>query len=200
MKMNLKAPIALVLISLAALSLTGCTASQQASQEVNTKAENRSPYMPQNDVEYNNYNAAQKMYDDPNSIIWCTTSFPNNSSPLVTIPIRSKLTSSSVSYFRGTDSSGYDQRSVDGMYHGNPPGYRYGFTPSGDYVDFFGLNVLCSSKLQNYQRQETKVSITGNSDAVTQAQKDAEEALKRGDTSKATQLLQDAVKNAGATK
>ena len=197
--MNKKTKMALAFAGIAVLaaSTSGCTASESARQEVNHKANERAPYLPVNDVEFENYNKAQELFDDPNSIIWCTSTLPNDSSPIFTVPIRGKLTSSSTSYFRGTDSSGFEERSVDGMYHGNPPAYRFGFTPTGDYISFEGMSAYCSSKMDSFQRQETYISVDPGSDAVTDAQKKAEEALKAGNADEAMRLLSEATKDLG---
>lgn len=189
-------PAAAALVATMVL-LSGCTASQEARNEVNHKANDRAPYLPVNDVEYENYNKAQELFDDPNSILWCTSTLPNDSSPIFTVPIRGKLTSSSTSYFAGTNSSGIEERSVDGMYHGSPPAYRFGFTPLGDYISFEGMEVYCSSKMDSFQRQETYISVDQGSDAVTDAQLAAEAALKAGKPDEAMRLLSDATADLG---
>lgn len=178
-------------------ALSGCNASQEALKEVNIKANDRAPYLPKNDVEFENYNKAQELFDDPNSIIWCTSTLPNDSSPIFTVPIRGKLTSSSTSYFAGTDTNGNEERSVDGMYHGSPPAYRFGFTPMGDYVSFEGMAAYCSSKMDSFQRQQTYISVDPESDAVTEAQKQAEAALKSGNPDEAMRLLSEATADMG---
>lgn len=139
-----------------------------------------------NNTEYHNYYNAQKLYDDPTTIIWCTTTWGNANSPLVTVPIAGKLTSSSVSLLPSTvvqdadssDSLSYfpEQVSVDGMYHGSPPPYRYGFTPGGQYVDFFNMPTLCTTQLTKFQRQSSNVTVTNDATADA-AQKLAQTAL-----------------------
>lgn len=183
-----KKSIAIVGASVLLLSMAACTPSQKAGQEINNAAENRSPYIPKNSVEYDNYNKAQELFDNPSAIIWCTA-FPNGgSAPVITTPIKGKLTSSSTSYFAGSDANG-ENRSVDGMYHGNPPGYRFGFTPGGAYVSFEGgINVICTTQLTEFQRQKTFVSIDN---LVSDNQKAAENALKTGDSQKAVELLKE---------
>lgn len=185
-------------LAMLVLTASGCESAQQAAaREVSSKAVDRAPYLPENDVEFENYNQAQELFDDPNSIIWCTSSFPNDSSPIFTVPIRGKLTSSSTSYFAGTNSSGVEERSVDGMFHGSPPPYRFGFTPAGVYASFEGMSAYCSSQLDSFQREQTYISVAPESDAVTEAQKQAEAAMKAGDTEKAMQLLTDATDGMG---
>lgn len=159
--------------------------------------DDRQPPQVTGDAEYNNYIRAQEeVYDDPSSIIWCTVYPENPSAPIFTVPVAGKLTSSSVSYFpnqtfaRG-DLGEYDgdflveAQSVDGMYHGTPPAYRYGFTPGGQYVDFANLPTFCTTSLTEFQRQTLKVAAVSD-DGVTQA---AEDALKAGDAEKAQEIV-----------
>jgi len=146
-----------------------------------------------------NYNQAQRLYASKTSIIWCTTTWGNPSAPMVTIPIQSKLTSSSVSFYpssrayRGgadhTDEYTPERRSVDGMYHGSPPPYRYGFTPGGQYVDFFNMPTLCTTALTKFQRQQTKLAITVDEAAKT-ADTQSQAALARGDHAEAQRILE----------
>lgn len=146
------------------------------------------------DTEYNNYMKAQKLYDDKASIIWCTATWSNSTAPIFTVPIAGKLTSSSVSYYPNQqvdyDSNGnvlIERKSVDGMYHGTPPPYRYGFTPGGQYVDFTGMETFCTTQLTSFQKQSIQVaSVDTAADAVTQK---AETLLKAGDAAGAQKLL-----------
>lgn len=186
--------------------LTGCgqegkeSAQDKVAKKVNKETRNREAYVPQHGVEFRNFNDAQKLYDSPNTIIWCSTTWGNASAPLVTIPVTGKLTSSSTSYLPPTawvDRGNYSwsevqQTSVDGMYHVNPPQYRYGFTPGGQYVDFFNMPTLCTTALTKFQRQTTKVSVSIDP-TVASAQKKAEAALRSGDKAGAEKLLEQAV-------
>lgn len=182
----------LLLAALVAVgALAGCTShhSPQASQEsqINRAAGDRVAYVPHHNVEFNNYNESQKLYDDPATIIWCTTTWGNPSAPMVSIPIAGKLTSSSTTFFNpshivysgDTGLTAIGSRSVDGMYHPNPPQYRFGFTPGGQYVDFFNMPTLCTTALTKFQRQQTKVSLTVDPTAE-HATKQAEAVLKAG--------------------
>ena len=191
---------AILAAMLSVAALAGCSAdvsqTDQSYKDIDQNAQNRQPYVPQNDVEYNNYNAAQQLYDNPNTIIWCTTAWTNPSAPLVTVPIRGKLTSSSVSYYPNTrvdNDQGADYnpelRSVDGMYHGSPPPYRYGFTPGGQYVDFSNMEVFCTTSLTKFQREQTTISVTVDS-TMDSAQAQAEQALANGDTQEAQRILE----------
>jgi hypothetical protein len=171
------------------------TRAEQLS-ESQSSFEGRTPPDVTGDAEYQNYIKAQEeVYDDPAGIIWCTVYPENPSAPIFTVPIAGKLTSSSVSYYpnysiqRQTygDSMGLAQvenQSVDGMYHGSPPPYRYGFTPGGQYADFFNLPTFCSTALTEFQRQTLSVAAVVD-DGVTEA---AEDALRNGDPQKAQEI------------
>lgn len=174
--------------------LAGCEGGdrEDAYRDVSKKAEAREPYIPKNSVEYDNYVRAQEVYDDPASILWCTTTWGNNSAPLVTVPVAGKLTSSSVSIFSNTHSDGAERVSVDGMYHGSPPPYRYGFTPGGQYVDLSGMPALCTTALTKFQRQSTEVNSTVDPSMVS-AQARAEAELKKGNPDKASEILAEAL-------
>jgi hypothetical protein len=74
------------------------------------------------------------------------------------------------------------------MYHGSPPPYRYGFTPGGQYMDFFNMPTLCTTALTSFQRQTTKVAITVDAQAKA-ADQAAEAALARGDRAGAQRAL-----------
>lgn len=187
---------AAALAAVTALTLTGCLeqtvqAKSYAAQE--KKASARSAPDVSGDTEYNNYTKAQLLYDDPTNILWCTGSFLNATSPIFTVAIAGKLTSSSVSYYPGQSveysANGNvltENRSVDGMYHGTPAAYRYGFTPSGQYVEFTNaLPVLCTTALTEFQRQSLSVAAPAD-DGVTAK---VEELLKNGDTAGAQALV-----------
>lgn len=196
---------ALPLAMLGALTLAACdettpapkTERQQVEEQKATRAD---VYIPQNNVEFNNYNKAQELYDNPSSIIWCTTTWGNASAPLVTVPVAGKLTSSSVSYFPNQETKRVDlgefdgdilveAPSVDGMYHGSPGPYRFGFTPGGQYVDFTNMPTFCTTALTEFQRQSTEVSIS-NDDVSASIQEQAEAALQSGDADEAQRLLE----------
>lgn len=187
----------IALVGLSACETYG-TETPTQQEQVEKKASSTKAYIPQNTVELDNYNAAQKVYDAKDSIIWCTTTWGNASAPLVTIPIRGKLTSSSVSYFPNNSVKTYgssgakspihvENRSVDGMFHGSPPAYRYGFTPGGQYVDFDGMPTFCTTALTSFQRQSTDVTIKFDGGAQQNA---AQDALKSGDPAAAEKALE----------
>lgn len=175
MKTRTKASIAAFVAVLGVLTLTASACSdttpkredQRASSEKNF--DDRTPPDVSGEVEYSNYIAAQELYDDPSSVIWCTMFPASPAAPIVTVPIRGKLTSSSVSYYPnmsaeqwswGSD-GGYmkENQSVDGMFHGSPPPYRYGFTPSGQYVDFFEIPTFCTTALTEFGRETLSVVL-----------------------------------------
>lgn len=169
--------------------------------EDSTQKQVFTPPLP-NSPDFRNYNQAQRLYASQTSIIWCTTTWGNPSAPMVTVPIQSKLTSSSVSIFpssrsyRGggdsTDEFTPERRSVDGMYHGSPPPYRYGFTPGGQYVDFFNMPTLCTTALTKFQRAETKLALAVD-DTAKAADLQAQAALRRGDHAQAQAILEAAL-------
>lgn len=179
--------------------LTACdgTPPTTEQEEVQKKAATQKAYIPKNSTELDNYNAAQKVYDDPNSIQWCTA-FPSSpSAPIITVPIAGKLTTSGTSYFNpqeaGWNSSGgtyvLPTRSVDGLFHGESH-YRYGFSPAGVMFDFSNsMELLCSTGLTEYSRQNTFVEGVDTSGDMDAKQKKAEAALKAGDGDKAADIL-----------
>lgn len=187
----------LAVLLVAMFFLTACDQGRTSDeQKVNNRAKKMHPYLPQHHVEADNYNRAQQLYDTPSTIIWCSTTWGNASAPIVTVPIAGKLTSSSTTFFSPErwdgDSDGnvvLPNRSVDGLYHPNPPQYRYGFTPGGQYVDFFGMPTLCTTALTKFQRQETKVSLSVDPKDKA-ADSAAQAALKRGDKATAERILE----------
>lgn len=175
--MNKRSKAALVgfaaILGILVLSASSCsTATPKRADQLQESQKNfdaRTPPEVSGDVEYNNYIQAQELYDDPSSVIWCTM-FPNSpTAPVVTVPIRGKLTSSSVSYYPNLSpeqwswgsEGGYMQenQSVDGMFHGSPPPYRYGFTPTGQYVDFFDIPTFCTTALTEFGQQTLSIVL-----------------------------------------
>lgn len=181
-------------LTLGAAGCPGSTPQSNQSQQVDKRAENRQAYLPVHDVEFNNFDRAQKIYDSPSTIQFCSTTWGNPSAPIVTIPVAGKLTSSSVSVFstegHSTTDSGvysFEKRSVDGMFHGTPPPYRYGFTPGGQYVDFFNMPTVCTTALTKFQREKTQVSLTIDKSAAVATAK-AEKVLKAGTDPKTNRI------------
>lgn len=183
--------------AIAAITLSACEdMSPSESRQVEHKAQDFEAYLPTNNVELDNYNRAQELYDDPAAIQWCTAFPSSNSAPIITLPIAGKLTTSATSYFnpqeRVSGSNGavsLPTRSVDGLYHGDSF-YRYGFTPGGQYVDFSNsLELLCTTALTEFQRENTFVEGVDTSGDIEKLQRQAEEALKDGDRDKAVDIL-----------
>lgn len=203
MSRNVRALTGAILLILA-VSLSACGSSvvskpdprKKQNEEIAKRDKQRTPYTPHNDVEFTNFNNAQKLYDSPTTIIWCTAIPSNPNAPFITTPIAGKLTSSSVSYRpqqEQVDHGNYswsvlDAKSSDGMYHGSPAPYRYGFTPGGTYVDYTDIPTFCTTALSKFQRQSSKLAVTVDQQA-DQATKSAEAALKRGNKSEAQRIL-----------
>ena len=203
-----------LLLALVLGACAGDTTSpnQSAQAAAQAKAAGHSPYVPVNDVEFNNYNMRMKISDDPTTILWCTSAFPIPSSPLFTVPVVGKLTSSSkrpysTSTVDTTTGNTYSPElpGPDGMY-GTSTDYRYGFTPAGVYVDFYNMQTFCTTEPTVWQRQNTTIVLgqdSGLSLAQTAAQVELAAAIKAdkaGDTAgaaahrlKAEQLLQAAL-------
>jgi len=187
------------------LTVTACgdhgkSAEKQAYDQIADKAHKRTPYIPRNDVEFKNYNAAQELFDDPATIIWCTSTWANPSAPIVTVPVAGKLTSSSTSFFsplKIDDNSDWGvvvpNRSVDGLYHPDPPKYRFGFTPGNQYVDFYEMPTFCTTALTKMQRQSTELALSVDEQAAV-ATGQAEQALRRGDRKAAQRILEEGIK------
>lgn len=187
--------VAGLVTSLTACSLEDDTCETQKEQS-EQKFEGRTPPDVTGDAEYENYIRAQEdVYDDPNTILWCTA-FPSSSTaPIITVPIAGKLTSSSVSYYPSQSAKAYsggsygllqENQSVDGMYHGTPGPYRYGFTPGGQYFDFTNVETICTTQLTEFQKTTLQVSTVAPEDTLTQQ---AEDKLAAGDDQGAQELL-----------
>lgn len=177
--------LAIVLIVLA------CTPNDQSQQQAQNLSDTHNAYVMKNDVEFKNYNKREIISDDPTTILWCTAAFPIPGSPLFTIPIVGKLTSSNKRPY--PDSTG--QPGPDGMF-GSSSEYRYGFTPAGVYVDFTGLSTFCSTEPTIWQTQSTKI-IMGVDNTLQAAEAKAQQQLAAGDTAGANKTLQDAINAAG---
>lgn len=151
------------------LAVSACSKSSPAKSDSGTTiATNRTNYTPVNDVEGRNYNARQALADNPATLIWCSA-FPT--SPNVkafTVPIVGKLTSGNKRPYATTqviidnDTGGrtYSQEVAgpDGMF-GTSGEYRYGFDPAGNYHDFYGIEVYCTSVPDIIQKQQTVIVV-----------------------------------------
>lgn len=166
----------------------GCDNQQRAMQEAQNRAENRSAYVPRNDLEFNNYDRRQQLSDDPTAILWCTSAFPIPSSPLFTVPIVGKLTSGGKRPFPADPGP-------DGMY-GTSGDYRYGFTPADQYAEWYNMPTFCTTEPTIWQRKETVIVMQNDPELLT-AQNAAREALKKGDTKEANRILENAIGKLG---
>jgi len=171
--------IAALGVAVLALSMSACSGSSTPTKpdrgsqlaEAEKNFNERTAPDVTGEAEYNNYIRAQEeVYDDPSSVIWCTVYPQSANAPIFTVPIQGKLTSSTVSFFPNerkewVDGGEYNMevmveaQSVDGMYHGSPPPYRYGFTPGGQYVDFMNLPTFCTTALTEFQKQSLLVEF-----------------------------------------
>lgn len=188
--------VLLGLVTLVIAVVTSCTTPQgEARLEAQRQAEQRQPYVQQNDIEFNNYNARQKIADDPTTILWCTSAFPVPSSPLFTVPVVGKLTSGNKRpYATGGYGSLSELPGPDGMY-GSSGEYRYGFTPAGVYVDFYNISTFCTTEPTIWQRESTEIVLQIDPDLLD-AQRRAREALQKGNNQEATEILEEAIKKA----
>lgn len=184
-----------VLVVSVAVAACGNSDSSERNNAHKGAEENRKnfvPYIPKNQIEGANYNKKEELFDNPNTIIWCSAFPPGSNYPVITIPIAGKLTSSSVSVFPsnhevGSEGSVVEAEDVDGLFHGSPPPYRYGFTPGGQYVSFEGgLATLCTTQPLEVQRQSVSVKVAGGLD---KASREAEAALKSGNNKEAQAIL-----------
>jgi hypothetical protein len=190
---RIKKVLALLAVVAFATVAAGCTNNDKTQQAAQVVADNHTPYVTKNDIEFKNYNARQIIADDPTTILWCTAAFPGTGLPMFTVPIVGKLTSSGKRPYAQSTTS--DTLGPDGMY-GTSVEYRYGFTPAGVYVDFTGLPTYCSTEPSTWQKDSTKI-VLGTDPALLAAQKAAQAALAKGDTAGANKILQDAILAAG---
>lgn len=201
----MKKKVSLVVFAILAVLLCGIVAgcggkSEQevAHKHMEEKADARVPFEPTHEVEFHNYNKAQELYDSPETIIWCSVMPQASTAPIITVPIAGKLTSSTTTFYppektvdpNGDGNAVVAERSVDGMFHPNPPKYRYGFTPGGQYVDFFELPTFCTTAPMSFQKESVSVTVDKPLNTATE---EAEEALAKGEEAKAQQILEGAV-------
>lgn len=198
----------------AAMFLAGCDAGtptnvEQAQTQVAANQATRNIYVMKNDTEFKNYNKRQEISDDPTTILWCTAAFPIPSSPMFTVPIVGKLTSAgkrpyptSRAYAENSSSTtnSLEVAGPDGMY-GQSGGYRYGFTPTGQYADFYGLATFCTTEPMVWQRTDTKLVMEVDP-TLAAAQAKARELLRKASQdpmnkadyeNQARQILQNAI-------
>lgn len=198
----------LVLVAVASLVLVACGKDHKESD---SHAKNEAiksgkkfaedAYIPAyGNTEQRNYNKAQEIYNDPTTILWCSVMPEASTTPIITVPIKGKLTSSSTTAFRPEEAWDVRDddlptekgiaRSVDGLFHPSPPPYRYGFTPGDQLVDFTDVGTICTTQPLEFQRQSIEVKPAED---VSKASKEAEAALEAHDGAKAQRILEGAV-------
>lgn len=204
-------------ISIAAaptLVLIGCkqvgggdTNAERAAQQATRQASTRRVHTMRNDVEGQNYVRREEIADDPTTILWCTTTFPVAGGRMITFPIVGKLTSGNkrpyatqrVVQLEAVTGTEYNPEipGPDGMY-GSSGEYRYGFTPTGAYVDFYGMPVICTTEATIYQTQQTTLVMQVDT-RMQEAQTRARAALRAGHAAEASQILGDAIRTISPT-
>lgn len=127
--------------------------------------------------ELRNYNERIKVADNPATVIWCTA-FPSQpGTQPITVPIVGKLTSGSkrpspgaqAVYTNGDTSGTYSPDLPDQYgFYGSSGEYRYGFTPAGMYVDFYGMETFCTNEPTLWQREKTTIVIDGEGEGKKQ--------------------------------
>lgn len=185
----------LLVVLLIMTSMVGCSTPQQEAQTAATnKAANNTVYVQKNQIELDNYNMRQKLADDPSTILWVTCMFPSPSSPMITVPIIGKLTSSNKKPFYTADNN----PGPDGMY-GSSSEYRYGFGPGGlsEYYEFFNISTFATTVPSVWQREKTTLVMEGDP-TLTTASKAAKDMLDSKDpdkAEKAKKILLDGIKS-----
>lgn len=169
--------------AIAAALIAGCSDVTDAQRQAVDKAAQRKNYVPTNDVEGRNYNARQKMADDPTSIIWCSVYPTNPGVKPFTVPIVGKLTSGNKRPYptsQVVDTTGSYSPELPGPdgFYGTSGEYRYGFDPAGVYYDFYNVETFCTSIPTLIQRQTTTLAVTVSAAEVSGADKKAEQELR----------------------
>lgn len=189
--LNRKIVIGFAGLVLVGLALAGCIADERAPANGKDITAGRNIYVPKNDVEGKNYNARLRIADSPATLIWCSVYPTNPNVKPFTVPIAGKLTSSgkrpeptSQSYV-GSEATRYNPELPDaqGMY-GSSDEYRYGFDPAGNYHDFYGLEVYCTTVPTVIQKNTTEIAISASGDlnAIDKQVEAALEACRKQNT------------------
>lgn len=171
--------LALVAIFLFA-SAGSCDGTSNANDQAIQSAQSNNVYIPKNHLEQDNYNQRQKLADDPATILWCTSAFTTTGAPIFTVPIVGKLTSGG----KRPIATGYtpsppgttELPGPDGMY-GSSGEYRYGFSPSKVYYDFYGIETFCTTEPTIFQKEKTTI-VTGTDPDLFAAQQAAQKLLR----------------------
>lgn len=196
--------ILLVILILAA----GCYSSapkSDAQQAAEDKASQANVYTLKNNLELDNYNRRMKIADDPTTILWCTTAYPFTGSPMFTVAVVGKLTSGNKRPYQTEEVIDLDSTSVlsyypelpgpDGMF-GSSGEYRYGFSPTSQYYDFYNMPTFCTTEPMIWQREQTTI-VMGTDETLMAAQEQARELLRQGKTAEAEKVLTDAIQSTG---
>lgn len=154
--------------------VAGCSESNPSLDQNKKTADERTNYVPVNDVEGRNYNARLKLADNPATLLWCTVYPSNPNAKAATYPIVGKLTSGSKRPNPGTKVDGtkdlYYPEMPDGQsMYGTSAEYRYGFDPAGNYVEFWAsLEGMCSTvpTINQKNTTELQINVTGDLTAI----------------------------------
>lgn len=158
-------------------------AAPQSGQDI---ANNRTNFTPKNDVEGRNYNARQAIADNPATLIWCTAFPTSPNAKAFTVPIVGKLTSGNKRPYP-TEQAVIDGDTLGMTYNPELPGpdgmfgssgeYRYGFDPTGNYHDFYGIETYCTTAPNVIQKEQTTIVVKTAGD-LTLIDQQVEAALK----------------------
>lgn len=178
---------------LIAIVAAACTSQDQALWQARENAANRTYYVPTHDVEGRNYDWRLHMSDDPAQIVWCTMFPPTPGVKPFTVPITGKLTSGGKRPFPQMNGTTEDP-DAQGMY-GSSGEYRYGFGPTGmqEYYDSYQMPTFCTTQPLVWQAELT-VIVQEKNGILQDASVRAHDALVKGDTAGAAQILNDAIK------
>lgn len=194
----MKKVLATLVVAVLTLAACGYSTNTTAQDQAQKKADNAQIYVPKNDIELKNYNQRMKIADDPTTILWCTSSFNTPASPLFTIPIIGKLTSGSKRPYSTSITKTGDYTyspelpGPDGMF-GTSGEYRYGFSPTGVYSDFYNIPTYCTTEPTIWQRQSTSLVLESDPTLLA-AQQQAQALIKAGDSAGAQKVLEDAIR------
>lgn len=208
--------IALVFLT---LSLTACGATSAPApnaQDVarkNAEKNKKETFNQKNRIDFRNFNARQKITDDPSTIFWCTLYPPTQGQEPTTFAFAGKITSSTKSPFAPywyADRGSYTftqqpQPTPDGMFGTSDP-YVYGLDPSGQILDQTNLGYNCSNAPTTYQANQTKIvsgfdpklmALSQEASALIKEANTQKGAAKRATLAKADRLLRSASTVAG---
>lgn len=147
-------------------------------------------------VERRNYEWRYEISQDSSTILWCTFSFPQSNTQLVTVPVVGKLTSGGKRSFGSGEDYGQDEY---GMYGSSDGNYRYGFGPGGkgEYYDFSQMPSFCTTVPMTFQAQKT-IMLIEPAPGLSAATARVRELIKQNKTGEASAALRQAVKDYSA--